>query len=55
MSIEAKNIIDGEFIEGSTGEKRERCNPATGELVGSFIASTSEDVVRRYIFGQKGV
>ena len=44
MSIEAKNIIGGEFIEGSTGEKRERYNPATGELVGSFIASTSEDV-----------
>jgi acyl-CoA reductase-like NAD-dependent aldehyde dehydrogenase len=44
MSIEAKNIIGGEFIEGCTGEKRERYNPATGELVGSFIASTSEDV-----------
>jgi len=36
MSTEAKNIIGGEFMEGCTGEKRERFNPATGELVGSF-------------------
>jgi betaine-aldehyde dehydrogenase len=46
MLLEAKNIIDGEYRSGSTGNTVERYNPATGEPVGRFVASTPEDVDR---------
>ena len=46
MVLEATNIIDGDCTPGSTGNTVERYNPATGELVGRFVASTSGDVDR---------
>lgn len=46
MVLEATNIIDGDYTPGSTGNTVERYNPATGELVGRFVASTSGDVDR---------
>ena len=44
MLTEAKNIIGGEYKAGGTGKVKERYNPGTGELVGRFTESTSEDV-----------
>jgi len=44
LSLEAWNIIGNEFKDGNSGNKIERFNPATGELVGSYVASTVEDV-----------
>jgi len=40
----AKNIIGGEYRVGSSGNERERNCPATGGVLGKFVASTSEDV-----------
>src|SRR5947209_18387122 len=40
-----KNFIDGEWVESSTGETFENCNPAdTRDLVGIFQKSGREDV-----------
>lgn len=39
-----KNLINGEWKEGSSGETFERKNPATGELVGTYSKATVEDV-----------
>ena len=44
MLTEAKNIIGGEYKAGSTVKVKERYNPATGELVGTFTESTNENV-----------
>jgi betaine-aldehyde dehydrogenase len=46
MVLEATNIIGGDYTPGSSGNTVERYNPATGELVGRFVGSTSEDVDR---------
>ncbi len=40
-----KNFINGEWVEARSGKAIENRNPAnTGELVGMFPASTTEDV-----------
>jgi aldehyde dehydrogenase (NAD+) len=40
-----KNLIDGEWVESSTGETFENRNPAaTDDLVGIFPKSTAADV-----------
>src|SRR6266700_5612942 len=40
-----KNFIDGEWVESSTGETFENCNPAdTRDVVGIFQKSGKEDV-----------
>jgi betaine-aldehyde dehydrogenase len=44
MGTEAKNIIGGEYIAGSSGNTKERYNPANGELVSRFTESTNVDV-----------
>src|ERR1700757_3291564 len=44
MGIEAKNIIYGEYVSGTSGNVKEIYNPASGELVGKFTESTSADV-----------
>ena len=41
-----KNFIGGEWLHASTGKGIENVNPATGELVGIFPASTAADVNR---------
>ncbi|MBI4228612.1 MAG: aldehyde dehydrogenase [Deltaproteobacteria bacterium] len=46
MVLEATNIIGGRYTPGSSGNTIERYNPATGELVGRFVGSTSDDVDR---------
>ena len=41
-----KNFIGGEWVDSSTGKGIENVNPATGELVGIFPASSAADVNR---------
>ncbi len=41
-----KNFIGGEWVDASTRKGIENVNPATGELVGIFPASTAEEVNR---------
>jgi len=41
-----KNFIGGEWVDSSTGKGIENVNPATGELVGVFPASSAADVNR---------
>lgn len=41
-----KNFIGGEWVDSSTGKGIENVNPATGELVGIFPASSTADVNR---------
>lgn len=41
-----KNFIGGEWVDSSTGKGIENVNPATGELVGIFPASSADDVNR---------
>ena len=42
--LEAKNIIAGKLYSGSTGEVRERRNPANGDPVSKFVLSSVEDL-----------
>src|SRR5215217_5705173 len=44
MSDLFRNYIDGKWIESQSGERFERRNPATGELVGVFTKSGPADV-----------
>jgi acyl-CoA reductase-like NAD-dependent aldehyde dehydrogenase len=39
-----RNFIDGKWVESQSGERFERRNPATGELVGTFTKSGPADV-----------
>jgi acyl-CoA reductase-like NAD-dependent aldehyde dehydrogenase len=39
-----KNYIDGKWVESQSGERFERLNPATGELVGVFTKSGPAEV-----------
>jgi betaine-aldehyde dehydrogenase len=40
------NLIDGAWVDGSGGEMIDVLNPATGETIATFAASTAEDVDR---------
>ncbi|HLI52567.1 MAG TPA: aldehyde dehydrogenase family protein [Thermomicrobiaceae bacterium] len=41
---EFKNYIGGRWVESKSGEEFDRKNPATGDMIGTFTKSTSEDV-----------
>ncbi|HEX3035668.1 MAG TPA: aldehyde dehydrogenase family protein [Thermodesulfobacteriota bacterium] len=53
MIKEAKNIICGDHVAGSSGDVKERYNPATGELISKFVESTSEDVNKAVISARR--
>ncbi|KXJ84648.1 putative betaine-aldehyde dehydrogenase, partial [Microdochium bolleyi] len=38
-----KNLIDGEWVESSSGKRFDVSDPATGELIGSCPESNAED------------
>jgi alpha-ketoglutaric semialdehyde dehydrogenase len=39
-----RNFIDGKWVDSESGETYERQNPATGELVATYVSSTAKDV-----------
>ena len=39
-----RNYIDGQWVESVSGERYDRLNPATGELVATYTKSTAADV-----------
>jgi len=41
-----RNYIGGEWVDATSGETFESTNPATGELIGVFPKSTTEDTDR---------
>jgi alpha-ketoglutaric semialdehyde dehydrogenase len=39
-----RNFIDGKWVDSESGKTYERRNPATGELVATYVSSTASDV-----------
>jgi acyl-CoA reductase-like NAD-dependent aldehyde dehydrogenase len=39
-----RNFIDGKWVDSESGETYERQNPATGELVATYVSSNAKDV-----------
>lgn len=42
------NLIDGSRVEGSSADRTEVTNPATGETIASFTGSTDENTAATY-------
>ena len=48
-----KMFIDGEWVEGSTGEKKPTINPANGEVLAEVTQGTTEDVKKAIAAAKK--
>ena len=48
MAKVLQNFINGELVDGVTGETTDLINPSTGEVYAKAQLSTSEDVDRAY-------
>ncbi|MCO6050494.1 aldehyde dehydrogenase [Mesorhizobium sp. RP14(2022)] len=46
VKLEGRAFIDGAYVEASSGERFERINPTTGNLLGTVAAGDSTDVDR---------
>ncbi len=46
--IEARNFVDGEYVDARSGERSDLVDPSTGEVFGTAPVSGAEDVDRAY-------